>query len=201
MIEYRSMSRTSTSGACAPRTLGLAMVGILTVALGGCMTQRTQTVASVQPAPSRPVSQAPLAPPPITQQPQEPQVPEAPIAGQPLPDGSMPGAPGTDVAAASPAPSGVNVGRTDLLGGWSIASGGDNCQLFMSLTTWTGGYRASTRGCSAPSLAGIAAWDLNGSQVTLKGGDGSSTVATLRATSAQSFSGSTADGSGITVSR
>ena len=91
MIEYRSMSRTSTSGACAPRTLGLAMVGILTVALGGCMTQRTQTVASVQPAPSRPVSQAPLAPPPITQQPQEPQVPEAPIAGQPLPEAEDPG--------------------------------------------------------------------------------------------------------------
>ncbi len=192
MIEFHSISRA----------LGLALVGALTIAMGGCMSQRTQTVASVQPAPSRPVSQAPLAPPPVATQPPPVQEPQPPVAEQPLPDStSSSAAAGTEVAAATPAPSAVSVGRTDLLGGWTIASGSDNCQLFMSLTTWTGGYRASTRGCSAPSLAGIAAWDLSGSTVTLKGGDGASTVATLRATSSQNFSGSTADGSGITVSR
>ena len=193
MIEYRSRSR---------RTFGLAMVGALAITVGGCMSQRTQpTVTAVQPAPSRPVSQAPLAPPPIQQQPTQQEVPEAPISDQPLPDSDPNPSAGTQVAAASPAPSAVSVGRTDLLGGWTISSGGSSCQLFMSLTTWTGGYRASTRGCSAPALAGIAAWDLNGSTVTLKGGDGASTVATLRANSAQNFSGSTSDGSGITVSR
>ncbi|WP_083551409.1 AprI/Inh family metalloprotease inhibitor [Acuticoccus yangtzensis] len=164
------------------------------------MTQRTQTIASVQPAPSRPVQQAPLAPPP-TLEPVQPEVPEAPIASEPLPGTEPNFGGGVQTAAATPAPSGVSVGRTDLLGGWTISSGGASCQLFMSLTTWTGGYRASTRGCSAPSLAGIAAWDLNGSTVTLKGGDGSTQVATLRADSAQSFSGSTSDGAGITVSR
>ena len=44
---------------------------------------------------------------------------------------------------------GGGVGRTDLLGGWTITSGGDSCQLFMTLTSWTGGYRASTRGCNS----------------------------------------------------
>ncbi|RAI04512.1 hypothetical protein DLJ53_04410 [Acuticoccus sediminis] len=162
------------------------------------MSQRTQTTyAAIQPAPSRPVQQAPLAPPPAVEQPPQPETPEAPVSGEPLPGDQGTG--GTNVAAAQP--SSVSVGRTDLLGGWTISSGGDNCQLFMSLTTWTGGYRASTRGCSQPSLAGIAAWDLNGSTVTLKGGDGSAAVATLRANSAQNFSGSTAEGSGITVSR
>lgn len=169
------------------------MVGTLALAVSGCMSQRTQTVTAIQPAPSRPVQSAPLAPPPTT----EPEVPEAPVSDEPLPDPA-----GTDLAASTTQSSpSVSVGRTDLLGGWTIASAGDSCQLFMSLTTWTGGYRASTRGCNTPSLAGIAAWDLNGSTVTLKGGDGASSVATLTATSPQSFSGSTAQGAGITVSR
>lgn len=183
MIEY-----AMTSG-----TLRLATIGAMALAVSGCMSQRTQTVTAIQPAPSRPVQSAPLAPPPTTEQPPEL---EAPVSDEPLPDPN-----GTDlVASTSPSP-GVSVGRTDLLGGWTISSGGDSCQLFMSLTTWTGGYRASTRGCNSPSLAGIAAWDLNGSTVTLKGGDGAASVATLNATSPQSFSGSTAQGAGITVSR
>jgi hypothetical protein len=93
------------------------------------------------------------------------------------------------------------VGRTDLLGGWTLSSGGDTCQLFMSLTQWTGGYRASTRGCTRPDLAGISAWELAGNTVTLKGGEGGDQVASLVATDSQRFSGATATGTPITVSR
>src|SRR5664279_3054016 len=67
--------------------------------------------------------------------------------------------------------SGANggLGRTDLLGGWTITSGTDSCQLFMTLTSWTGGYRASTRGCTTELLKSISAWNLSGSDVILAG--------------------------------
>src|SRR5262249_18254847 len=74
-------------------------------------------------------------------------------------------APTGDVAASAAPPQAASaggLGRTDLLGGWTIASGGDSCQLFMTLTSWTGGYRASTRGCSNGTLKSISAWNLEG---------------------------------------
>ncbi len=74
--------------------------------------------------------------------------------------------------------SGVNggLGRTDLLGGWTITSGTDSCQLFMTLTSWTGGYRASTKGCSDQLLKSISAWNLQGSEVILAGQGGAPLV-------------------------
>jgi hypothetical protein len=84
------------------------------------------------------------------------------LSAQPLPP------PGTiDTAVAAPVAGGGELGRTDLLGGWTIAANGDSCQLFMTLTSWTGGYRASTRGCSSETLMSISAWNLQGSQVVL----------------------------------
>src|SRR5690606_38458293 len=49
------------------------------------------------------------------------------------------GAPGaaTPPPAATPE-NAVEIGRSDLLGGWIISSGADSCQLFMTLTSWTG---------------------------------------------------------------
>ena len=41
------------------------------------------------------------------------------------------------VADATP-PATAGIGRTDLLGGWTITSGANSCQLFMTLTSWTG---------------------------------------------------------------
>lgn len=92
------------------------------------------------------------------------------------------------------------VGRTDLLGGWKLSSGGDNCQAFMTLTTWSGGYRANTRGCSSPVLSGIAAWDLSGNQVVLKDGSGV-IVAQLYSSTSGQFNGQTATGSPISLYR
>jgi hypothetical protein len=83
--------------------------------------------------------------------------------------------------------------RTDLLGGWKIASAGESCQLFMTLTTWTGGYRASTRGCSNAVLKSISAWNLDGKQVVLAG-TGGAPVARLSSSGNNRFNGRTDPG-------
>mgnify|MGYP000020603079 FL=1 len=99
------------------------------------------------------------------------------------------------------APAGANeVGRTDLLGGWKLSSAGDSCMAFMTLTTWSGGYRANTRGCATPTLSGIAAWDLNGNQVVLKDGSGL-IVAQLYSSAPGQFNGQTSTGSPISLYR
>ena len=109
------------------------------------------------------------------------------------PDGTdatlQPLAPPTGTAAVTPG-SGVNggLGRTALLGGWTITSAGDSCQLFMTLTSWTGGYRASTRGCTNTTLKSIQAWNLQGAQVVLAG-QGGSPLATLASSGNNHFDG------------
>jgi len=104
---------------------------------------------------------------------------------------------GDAVASAEPAPAAAGgaggLGRTDLLGGWTIASSGDSCQLFMTLTTWTGGYRASTRGCSNGVLKSISAWNLDGKQVVLAG-TGGAPVARLSSSGNNRFDGRTEGG-------
>lgn len=93
-----------------------------------------------------------------------------------------------------------DIGRTDLLGGWKLSSAGDSCQAFMTLTTWSGGYRANTRGCTTPVLSGISAWDLNGNQVVLKDGSGT-IVAQLYSSAPGQFNGQTSTGSPISLYR
>ncbi len=103
-------------------------------------------------------------------------------------------------APAAPAPSAGPIGRTDLLGGWTIAASGDSCQLFMTLTSWTGGYRASTRGCTSEELKSISAWNLQGSQVVLAG-QGGSPVATLQSAGGTRFDGQTTGGGPVSFYR
>ena len=127
------------------------------------------------------------------------------VTGEPL---GLPSGDQTQVAAidgGGPAPmtppgGGPAIGRTDLLGGWTLASASDTCQLFMSLTTWSGGYRATTRGCSSETLQSVSAWNLEGQQVSLLN-DSGSTVARLTAASKTQFSGQTAAGTSVSVSR
>jgi len=123
--------------------------------------------------------------------------PNAPVPGA---DGAVvDGAPGAPVSVTAPA-NAQQVGRTDLLGGWKLASGADNCMAFMTLTTWSGGYRANTRGCNTPVLSGIAAWDLNGNQVILKDGSGQ-TVAQLYSSQSGRFDGQTVTGAPVSLYR
>ncbi|GAB5375120.1 MAG: hypothetical protein AcusKO_15820 [Acuticoccus sp.] len=165
------------------------LIGVCCTALllSGCFGSRSRP-SSLPPAQTAPVTSAALPPPPTAQ------APAAPISDEPLPEEAAP-------AATVPVDQAVEVGRTDLIGGWAIASGGETCQLHMSLTTWTGGYRASTRGCTGPQLASISAWDLNGKTVTLKGGEGAVPVASVVATAPGTFNGATTEGAAITVSR
>jgi hypothetical protein len=103
-------------------------------------------------------------------------------------------------AVAGDAASSVAIGRTDLLGGWKVAAGSDSCELFMSLTGWAGGYRATTKGCASSVLTSVQAWNLNEREIVLISGKGE-TVASLYATSKTRFNGQTGDGIGITVFR
>jgi hypothetical protein len=105
--------------------------------------------------------------------------------------------PGAATADAAPPPA-AGLGRTDLLGGWTITSGADSCQLFMTLTSWTGGYRATTRGCNSDLLKSISAWNLNGTQIVLAS-QGGTPVAHLRSAGTNRFDG-TGDAQGAAVS-
>ena len=144
------------------------------------------TQGTLQPLPPPPgVSADPAAPAPV-----DPNAP--PVAAPTTP-------PPAKVADLAP-DKGQPIGRTELLGGWRIASGSDNCQLFMNLTSWAGGYRAISKGCRSPDLAKISAWDVQGRQVTLKGSDGS-VVATLASQGGERFSGVTAGKQPVSLSR
>ncbi|MEQ8698752.1 MAG: AprI/Inh family metalloprotease inhibitor [Bauldia litoralis] len=122
------------------------------------------------------------------------------MIAEPLPPAA--GGIATPVAAAPPAApvASGTVGRTDLLGGWTIASSGESCQLFMTLTSWTGGYRASTRGCSSDMLKSISAWNLQGSQVVLAG-QGGTPIARLQSSGGSRFDGSAEGGGAVSFYR
>ena len=158
------------------------------------MHESAPAPAPLTAAPTSPVMQAPLPPPPGSPMTALPPPAGTQMAAVPPGAVASPGLPGV------PAESNVEVGRTDLLGGWALASGGDSCQLFMSLTTWSGGYRATTKGCKTPPLQGVSAWNLEGRQVMLLN-DSGTTVARLSPSSKTKFSGLTAGGGPVTVSR
>ncbi|WP_062015355.1 protease inhibitor Inh/omp19 family protein [Aureimonas sp. AU4] len=150
-------------------------------------------IAPLTPAPTGQVYSNRLPPPPPP--------PAAPVTQTP--------APTTDTAAATPAPGAASapvqtasaspVTRESLVGAWRVSSGGGNCQIFMALTQWTGGYRAASRGCPG-QVADVSAWDVSGSQVVLKD-SGGSTVATLSNAGGTRYEGTTAGGQQVSLYR
>ncbi|MEM8812552.1 MAG: protease inhibitor Inh/omp19 family protein [Pseudomonadota bacterium] len=199
----------------------LLLAGFFLAGCGGLGNVGGQRVSSLPPSPTEPVAQRPLGP--MTLEPDQQQGTEAEGEGEQnqeetaeegtedesgtsaegLAEGQTPEE-GTAVAALSTPPpdadSSVKLGRADLLGGWQLASGAESCQLFMNLTSWQGGYRATTRGCSSPALQNISAWDLNGQQVTLKDGNGAA-IGTVFPTGSGQFAGQTAGGQRLAFSR
>ncbi|MFD1697187.1 protease inhibitor Inh/omp19 family protein [Roseibium aestuarii] len=168
---------------------------VLGVALSMTACQRlssSRNYAAPLPAtPTTPVGQTDLQPLDPLAQPADGQLADA--------TATDPAAAGTQVAAA--APSGArSISRSDMAGGWKLASGADNCMAFMALTAWSGGYRANTRGCNSAELGSISAWDVSDKQVVLKNASGG-TVATLYASSDVQFSGQTASGAPVSLSR
>lgn len=190
------------------RLAPIGLVALMAAALSGCgsfgaiglgpMERSSKPVESdtLPPVASAPVTRNTLPPPPVDPNAQT----AAPMAEQ----GTLPGA--TPIASTPSAPppvstaSGAEIGRTDLLGGWTLQSGGESCQLFMTLTSWTGGYRASTRGCQSATLKSISAWSLNGSQVVLAGANGVS-VASLTSSGKTQFNGQLNSGGAVSFYR
>lgn len=174
---------------------GAALVAL--AALAGC-----QSAPSFGGGGAAPVAQspAPLAPAPRGQvyANQLPPPPAPPVAAQTPPplESTAPGAApagGTQTASLGP------VTREGLVGAWRVSSGGGNCQIFMALTQWTGGYRAASRGCPG-QVADVAAWDVSGSQVVLRDSGGNN-VATLNNTGGSRYEGSTTGGQQISLYR
>lgn len=191
----------------ATRSHPLLAVGLTALLTSGCSSimsfGRDEPVARapapLAAAPTGSVTGSTLPPPAGMQPPpggMQPTQPASGLAALGAPAAGTAPAPGTAVAAAPAA----DVGRTDLLGGWKISAAGDSCQLFMTLTTWAGGYRASTRGCSSATLQGISAWNMEGSQVQLLN-DSGSTVARLYPSSRTQFAGQTEGGGPVSVVR
>ena len=153
--------------------------------------------SALTPAPPPPVSGAPIqdvsrqAPEPVGQ-------PIAPI-NPTTPDGIQPVQEPTQVASATPADGGKPVTRNELLGAWTVSSGGANCQIFLTLTKWSGGYRAASRACPG-NLKSVQAWDVKGKQVVLVNQSGA-TAATLFRSADSRYDGSTSSGSAISLSR
>jgi hypothetical protein len=84
----------------------------------------------------------------------------------------------------------MDLKRTDLLGAWTLTSGAEQCKLNINLTNWTGGYRASTRGCTSSDLQRINAWRLDGKkQVTFLAEDGATVMATFTSSAGGQFDG------------
>ncbi|MCC2111459.1 MAG: AprI/Inh family metalloprotease inhibitor [Hyphomicrobiales bacterium] len=180
-----------------PTLAALGAVSFLLSACGGFYD-----VPPLTPAPREPVAASNL--PPLDEPGMETgeQYPDDELRGSTDPsatdvaDGTLPdGAGGPPARTAN-----VTLDKDQMAGGWKIASGGTSCGLFLSTTTWTGGHRASTRGCADDELRGISAWDVNGNQIILKG-EGGAEVARLYATGNNRFSGATATSRGVSVFR
>ena len=101
---------------------------------------------------------------------------------------------------AAPADGGQAVTREALVGAWQVSTGGSNCQIFLALTKWSGGYRAASRGCSAAAMSDVQAWDVKGKQVVLVDSNGA-TAARLYRTGGTRYDGSTTGGGAISFSR
>ncbi|WP_127144233.1 AprI/Inh family metalloprotease inhibitor [Pelagibacterium montanilacus] len=86
-----------------------------------------------------------------------------------------------------------------LLGGWTLRAGTTECRLNLTYTAKgaTGHYRASTPGCTQETLAGVAAWQLLGSQIQLYD-DADQLIGTLLR-SGDRFVGTLAGGQSVTL--
>jgi hypothetical protein len=163
----------------------------LALTLAACGSRGSYSEMRVQPLQPQPV-------PPVSAQPLPP-----PMASPVIETGErndLARAPDGSPAEAASAPASVEVRRPELVGGWTIASAGDNCQLFMSLTTWSGGYRANTRGCASEELKSVGAWDVAGREIVLKDANGQPMARLLASTNTR-FSGQSTTGQSVQVYR
>lgn len=190
----------------APKTYARLSIVVLPVIFAGCATseQRTFQPPPLTPAPVGSVSSSSL--PPLNSLPQEGQIASlddgtgVPVDGlleqrqdlQAVPNAAQ----NTGVVSQQEVTVGPNIefGQNALLGAWNVSSQADTCAMNLSLTTWTGGFRASTRKCTSAGLQSIGAWQLAGKQLTLLDTQGG-TLARLFASGPNRFDGTTETGS------
>ncbi|TCT13152.1 protease inhibitor Inh [Tepidamorphus gemmatus] len=166
-----------------------AAIGLVLQAVTAC-SSTSQRVQPLPPAPTGAVLAEPLPPaqptmPPPQQMEPLPQVQEQPAAPP-------------QIAALPPAQEAPT--QEAVLGQWGLTGPGDNCQLFVTLTSWTGGYRASTRGCSSPELTSVGAWNIEGNLVVLKDNEGNP-VARLAKSGATRYDGRLELGGAVSMNR
>lgn len=185
----------------------MAIVVVASFALASCQSSRIGALqtqpqpAPLTPAPSGSVTTGQL-PPPVQ--------PDAQTQAGVQPDG-FPAAPENTAAnsgpqaAVSPDSSVQNVAASGpltkeaLVGAWKVSTQGSNCQMFMALTKWSGGFRAASRGCPGEASS-VSSWNVSGNQVVLSDTSGNR-VATLFQSNATQFNGQTIGGSAISLSR
>ena len=156
---------------------------------GGTLPTAQNQAAPLQPAPLTPVNEQQLEP--VQQVEQTPLPTAEPVAANQEP---------VQVANAQPPANAQPVTRQAMIGAWTVSTAGSNCQIFLALTKWSGGYRAASRGCSAAAITDVQAWDVKGSQVVLVDSSGG-TAATLYKSSEERYDGSTTGGGAISFSR
>ena len=184
------------------RTMKNCAVMLAVLAVSGCSRSMSPMAdsgpAPLRPAPTGQVYSSQLPPPPA------PPPPMTDTASMNSPtdvmsnDGMQPAQPASSAAPVQSA-SAAPVTRDGLVGAWKVSSGGGNCQIFMALTKWTGGYRAASRGCPG-QVADVSAWDVSGSQVVLKDSSGT-TVANLSSSGGTRYDGQTTSGQEISLYR
>jgi len=196
----RSITSTIRNTACASGLLSMAL------ALSACsQSSRFNQGATTPVQPARPLAPAPL--PQVNEGSLGPATgsPTPPPTGAPIPETveapkTPPPSKPVDVASVDPSASSQPVTRQGMVGAWTVSTGGSNCQIFLALTKWSGGYRAASRGCTAAALKDVQAWDVKGKQVVLVTSSGG-TAATLFRSSNERFDGSTTSGGSISFSR
>ena len=193
------------------RKIGLAALGTTAMlVLAGCSdaTQRA----------TYPPTATPLTPSrvePANTEPTPPAAPAQTVIAAPAPEVQSsdlneppslnpPSETGTEVAAVetndAPVQTAQPITREAMIGAWTVATGGKNCQIFLALTKWSGGYRAATRGCAGSDVAGVQAWDVKGNRIVLVDASGGQ-AASLTKTGDTRYAGATGGGGSITFTR
>ena len=183
------------------KTLAMGLCGALAACQTTAVTPQLAQPAPLQPAPIAPVSSTSLSP--------VGAAPAARVSALNAPQSALPsggqvqdlqaiptltrsraGVSRVQTVSVSPT---IDFGRNAVLGAWNVSTNDDSCALNLSLTTWTGGFRASTRKCSTDQLIGIGAWNVAGKQLTLYNKTGG-VIARLVTSGDNRFDGTTETG-------
>lgn len=192
-----------------PALSPLVFTCVSALILGGCMSGGNQ-LRPLPPVPTTTVTANSL-PQPITFG-QEPSVesqtledvagtdPNAPIDPNAPVDGSIEAAALESTPLPEPPGGATDVSEDDLIGAWSAATPVATCSINLSLTTWQGGYRASTRNCGDVQLSGLTAWSIEGQQVLLRDTEGAP-IGRLFRTGPTRYAGQLDSGGALTLFR